>query len=255
MVTSRLLNYARLKKKPTKEAETYTWPDSNTLRQRKCLTLHRNSSMLNTIINNSRGTTTKSKNLQIMPTVEMGGRIRLVTQTKVTMSPKINTIRGSSTTMDRRLTTKTYTQSKTGSSRTPTIKTSSRFIINHRLRPITSILWKKECRQILPLNTRTLLVLTTQPLTRFLVKNKRKNKSSLRLTTWTICLDCSSRYSSRPNNGLTMKFSKNCLTVCQRLRQVGQLKTSACLKTIKYLSSSKRAARTARSSTSSSRPQ
>ena len=255
MATSRPLNYARLKKKLTKEAETYNSPDFNTLRQQKCLTLNRSSSMLNTMINNSRGTTAKSKNLQTMPTVEMGGRIRPATPTKVTMSPKINTTRGNSTTMDRRLTTKTHNQSKTGSSRTPTIKISSRLIINHRLRPITSILLKKECRQILPLNTRTLLVLTTQPLTRFLVKNKRKNKSSLRLTTGTICSDYNSRYSSRPNNGLTMKFSKNCLTVCQRLRQVGQLKTYACLKTIKYRSSSKRAARTARSSTFSSRPQ
>ena len=255
MATSRPLNYARLKKKLTKEVETYTLPDSNTLRPLKCLKLHRNSSMLNTMINNSRGTTTKSKNLQTMAIVETGGRIRPATPTKVTMSPKINTTRGNSTNMDRRLTTKTNTQSKTGSSRTPTNRTSSRLIINHRLRPITSILLKKECRQILPLNTQTLLVLITQLLTRFLVKNKRKNKSNLRLTTWTICSDYSSRYSSRPNNGLTTKFSKNCLTVCQRLHQVGRLKTSACLKTIKYRSSSKRAAHTARSSTFSSRPQ
>jgi len=139
MATSRPLNYARLKKKLTKEAETYTSPDFNTLRQQKCLTLNR-SSMLNTIINNSLGTTTKIKNLQTMPTVETGGRIRPATPTKVTMSPKINTTRSNSTTMDRRLTTKTHTQSKTGSSRTPTIKTSSRLIINHRLRPIASIL-------------------------------------------------------------------------------------------------------------------
>jgi len=140
MVTSRLLNYERLKNKLTKEVEIYISLDLSTLRQQKLLKLHSNSNMINhPIIINSRWTTISSKIFLIMHKMEIVGRIRLAKPTKITMSLKISTTITKSKTMDRRISIKTHNKSKSGS-RTPTNKTGSRLIINNRIRQNTSIL-------------------------------------------------------------------------------------------------------------------
>ena len=255
MATSKPLNYARSKKMFTNKAEIYTLPDSNTsIRIRLIIKLI--SITLNGRINSSsRGTTTKSKNLQLIPIVEMAGRIRLGTQIKVTTSLKTNTIRGSNRTMDRKLIIKTHTRTiKAGSSRTPIIRTSSRRITCPQIRPITSTLSNRECQQIFRnQNMRTLQALITLPLTKSLARNQRKNRSSLRQLTWTTCSDINSP--CLRSKDLTTKFLKNCSIACRRLRLVGQLRNSVCLKTTKFLRGSKPIAHTVQSSIFSSRLQ